>query len=231
MSGGRSASSLSRPARAGLALSLLLVGLTARGEVRWKELVLERTAAPETRMLEFPFEFTNTGDHPVSIISAKPSCGCTTIQGGKAVYAPGEKGVITALMDLSGKLGDDEKTVAVTFSDAPQVPVLLTLRLRITPPAALSAAELVWAVGGAAEEKTVTVNLAGKGLTVGLSPLTAAQKDLLEAGLTTDPETGAHTLKVRPLDTSRPRLLLLRLNATSADGRSLPPLTLQVRIR
>lgn len=212
----------------GLALTL---GAIVRGEVRWKELVVERTAAAGAKLVEFRFEFTNTGDHAVSVVAAKPSCGCTTIQGsGQTVYAPGQSGSIIALMDLSGKTADEEKTVTVTFSDALQTPALLTLRLHVARPVSLSAEELSWATGENPDVKTVTISLP-KGWSVALVPLTKAQAGYLEAHVAPNRETGAHAIKVRPLDTSRQRLVLLRLNVTAADGTPQSPLALPVRIK
>ncbi len=62
------------------------------------------------------FTFVNTGSEPVSIIAARPSCGCTAPSYPTAPVAPGDSGVVTVTFDPAGRPGRFDKFVAVDFS-------------------------------------------------------------------------------------------------------------------
>lgn len=60
------------------------------------------------------FEFENTGDRPVKILSVKPSCGCTTPDWTKGLLRPGDRGFVTAKFDPRGRPGFFNKTLSIT---------------------------------------------------------------------------------------------------------------------
>ncbi|QDT56781.1 hypothetical protein Pan44_48410 [Caulifigura coniformis] len=91
--------------------------------VNWKE----TRAVPSVRA---HFNFRNTSDRPVKILSAKPSCGCVsanivgfrsnaeTAERYKLTYAPGEAGRIElALPTANEEAGRHEYTIAVAYND------------------------------------------------------------------------------------------------------------------
>ena len=59
------------------------------------------------------FEFINTGNEPLIILTAKPTCGCTVPDYPKKPIAPDEKGVITISFNPAGREGGFLKTVTV----------------------------------------------------------------------------------------------------------------------
>lgn len=59
------------------------------------------------------FEFTNTGDEPLVIISANASCGCTRPEFPKKPIKPGKTGKITVTYLPAGRPGEFAKTVKV----------------------------------------------------------------------------------------------------------------------
>lgn len=59
------------------------------------------------------FEFTNTGDEPLVIISANASCGCTRPEFPKKPIQPGKKGVIKVTYLPKGRPGEFTKSVRV----------------------------------------------------------------------------------------------------------------------
>src|SRR4051812_24247819 len=65
---------------------------------------------------DFQFTATNTSAREVTIISARPSCGCTLVDLPVSpwVLAPGASGVLRATVDFSGKEGLLQKSIAVT---------------------------------------------------------------------------------------------------------------------
>lgn len=64
--------------------------------------------------LEHVFTFTNTGDAPLKVMKAKPSCGCTVPEWSKDPIAPGEKGSMTVKFDARGRSGKQHKNVRLT---------------------------------------------------------------------------------------------------------------------
>lgn len=74
------------------------------------------------------FEFTNTGDAPLVIISATASCGCTRPQYTAEPVRPGEKGHISVTYVPTGRPGEFSKTVKVRTN----VPSDKKLSLRIS---------------------------------------------------------------------------------------------------
>lgn len=63
------------------------------------------------------FEFVNTGDSPVSIVSVRTSCGCTTVDLPVDEINPGDTAVIAVQYDPTGRPGKFEKKITVNFSD------------------------------------------------------------------------------------------------------------------
>ena len=63
--------------------------------------------------VEHVFEFTNTGEAPLVIVSAKSSCGCTVPTYPKTPVAPGDSAEMLVKFNGSGK-NQVSKTVTVT---------------------------------------------------------------------------------------------------------------------
>ncbi len=63
------------------------------------------------------YEFKNTGQADLEILSVKPSCGCTSAKPEKQTYTPGESGVIPVTFDSSRFSGTVTKSITVTSND------------------------------------------------------------------------------------------------------------------
>jgi len=59
------------------------------------------------------FEFTNSGDEPLIIISAKATCGCTVPSYPKKPLVPGEKSKIKVTYNPAGRPGEFHKEVRI----------------------------------------------------------------------------------------------------------------------
>ena len=59
------------------------------------------------------FEFVNTGDEPLIIISARANCGCTVPKYPKHPIRPGEKGKIQVTYNTAGRPGEFHKEVRI----------------------------------------------------------------------------------------------------------------------
>lgn len=60
------------------------------------------------------FTFTNTGDAPLKVMQARPSCGCTVPDWSKDPIAPGDKGSVTVEFNSTGTKGVQNKSVRLT---------------------------------------------------------------------------------------------------------------------
>jgi len=65
------------------------------------------------------YKFTNTGNEPLVISSAKGSCGCTVPKWPTDPIAPGGTGQIDVEFDSKGKPGKQTKRVTVTANTVP----------------------------------------------------------------------------------------------------------------
>lgn len=81
------------------AVSLAQTG--PRAKFQKKLLVLEDVLEGTT--VRVVWNFTNTGDAPLLIHSAVPSCGCTDVIFPKNAVAPGAQDSIVALFDTTGR--------------------------------------------------------------------------------------------------------------------------------
>lgn len=59
------------------------------------------------------FEFTNTGDEPLIIVSANASCGCTKPEFPKKPINPGKSGKIKVTYNQKGRPGEFNKSIRV----------------------------------------------------------------------------------------------------------------------
>lgn len=70
------------------------------------------------------FTFTNTGDEPLIIESAKGSCGCTVPNYPKNPIAPGEKGEIEVVYSPGKQKGNQNKNVTIVANTEPKQTIL-----------------------------------------------------------------------------------------------------------
>lgn len=84
---------------------------------------------------ETVFKFTNTGDAPLIITSAKGSCGCTVPDWPNEPIAPGETSEIAVSFDSNGRQGKQQKSVTITANTTPNTKVL-TITSEVMVPSA-----------------------------------------------------------------------------------------------
>jgi len=74
--------------------------------------------------VNFKFNFTNTGNAPLEILSAVPTCGCTRPSTPFLAIEPGEDGYIGVKFISIDKLGEQTPTITVTSNAHPKTVVL-----------------------------------------------------------------------------------------------------------
>lgn len=79
------------------------------------------------------FEFTNTGDAPLVIISATASCGCTRPTYPTEPIAPGKKGKIKVTYLPEGRPGEFNRVVKVRTNDKNAKKISLVIKGTVKP--------------------------------------------------------------------------------------------------
>jgi len=80
----------------------------------------------------YTYKFKNTGQAPLIIQSAQPSCGCTVPKWSQEPIPVGGTGFVTAEFDTNGKQGINNKTITVTANTWPKV-TTLRFKAMVTP--------------------------------------------------------------------------------------------------
>ena len=91
--------------------------------------IIKEEAGPVTHS----FEFTNTGNDPLVIISAKASCGCTQPKYPTDPVKPGESAKITVKYLPQGRPGEFNKTIKVRTNDKKNKNLTLRITGTVTP--------------------------------------------------------------------------------------------------
>lgn len=86
----------------------------------------------EGQVVEYTYSIKNTGQAPLVIQEAKPSCGCTVPAWTKEPIPPGGTGFVKAKFDSSGKPGIQNKTITVMANTYPKQTVL-RFKAMVTP--------------------------------------------------------------------------------------------------
>lgn len=81
------------------------------------------------------FEFVNTGDAPLVIISATASCGCTRPKFPSEPIKPGKTGKITVTYLPAGRPGEFDKTVTIRTNVKKQKKIRLKVSGVVVPKA------------------------------------------------------------------------------------------------
>jgi len=88
----------------------------------------------EGQKVSYTYKIKNTGEAPLIIQSAQPSCGCTVPTFSKEPIPVGGSGFVTAEFDSKGKPGINNKTITVTSNTWPKV-TTLRFKAMVTPQA------------------------------------------------------------------------------------------------
>ena len=84
--------------------------------------------------VSYTYKFKNTGEAPLIIQDAKPSCGCTAPDWTKTPIPVGGEGFVKAEFDSKGKPNIQNKTITVTANTWPKT-TKLSFKAMVTPQA------------------------------------------------------------------------------------------------
>ncbi len=91
----------------------------------------------EGDIVEYTFNVKNTGEAPLIIQGAQPSCGCTVPDWTKEPIPAGGSGFVKAKFDSHGKPNIQNKTITVTANTWPKQTVL-RFKAMVTPKAGVT---------------------------------------------------------------------------------------------
>ncbi len=86
----------------------------------------------EGQKVSYIYKIKNTGQAPLIIQKAEPSCGCTVPSWTKEPIPVGGEGSVTAEFDTNGKPGINNKTITVTANTWPKT-TTLRFKAMVTP--------------------------------------------------------------------------------------------------
>ena len=107
--------------------------------------------------MEFPFK--NTGEKDVEIQSVRASCKCVTPTIGNQRVAPGEKGVVQAVMTIGNRTGLQRKMISVTTDQEGAARTVLMLEVSLPQAVSFDPAIVEWKEGDMPSEQVVTVSV------------------------------------------------------------------------
>lgn len=88
----------------------------------------------EGQKVSHTYQVKNTGEAPLIIQNAQPSCGCTVPDWTKTPIPAGGTGYVKAEFDSKGKAGIQDKTITVTANTWPKV-TTLRFKAQVNPQA------------------------------------------------------------------------------------------------
>lgn len=134
-------------------LFAVLVSATAGAQIEWKQTEVELKVHPTQISAEAVFEFTNTGDEPVSFSDIGISCGCLSTKPLKKSYASGESGRLVVMYNLRNRVGSQRKHIRADVSDGQHAD--LSISVNIPPSYIVEPRLLHWRKGDDAAQKTI----------------------------------------------------------------------------
>lgn len=135
---------------------------TAFGQLQWQARTLTFNPGPSDEKIVAEYNFENVGKTPIKIKQVRTSCGCTTATLEKEIYAPGEKGKITASFEIETRTGPQQKEIYVATTDRKEPELLLTLKINIPVVLELDTIFLDWQKGEELKPKIVNVKVSDK---------------------------------------------------------------------
>ena len=140
-----------------LSLSLLISFVFAGAQsIEFESKVVEYGTIEHNADGNREFKFTNNGDQPLVIKSAKGSCGCTVPsykkEDGTSEWAPGESGTIKVKY-ATNRIGKFTKTITLSTNTPDKKPVILTIKGEVLAPAKETGAPVKETKGSPLEKK------------------------------------------------------------------------------
>lgn len=133
--------------------------VSARGQLKFGTALIEDRIDSSKREYSFSYKLKNDGSDAVKITDITASCGCTSAESDKNMYAPGETGEIKGTFAIGDRRGLQEQYIIVK-TDAPGQPqTILELRLTIIDPIKISPKVVFWKIGEKNTSKEIKLDI------------------------------------------------------------------------
>jgi len=83
-------------------------------------------------VIEYVFEYENTGDAPIILTDVRTTCGCTASEWEREPIAPGAKSKIKVTFNSRGKIGRQNKVITI-MSNAANNPERVSIVTNVLP--------------------------------------------------------------------------------------------------
>lgn len=186
--------------------------------LEWKEETISVTTAPFQTVQEAVFEFTNTGDKPVTILEVKTYCDCLEATANQKIYEPGATGVIRAKFRVGDRAGVYGRDITVSTDETPY-PIHLRMRIEIPEVATLSPRIVSWGSNEPTTEKSIDLQTAPN-LEIAFSEAVSTSPDIL-ARLETITAGHQYRIHLKPRRTDQPVSAAIRINGCDAANHSV----------
>ncbi len=168
---------------------------------------------PHTKLM---FPFTNTGNEPIAILSAVPSCGCLKLSAIEKDYQPGESGMLEVQYARTNQPGPVNYKITVHTTDAQNPTVELIVRVANSSGYVIAPSRLHWGMGDQSGAKEVLFKDVKE---LGLIPTSAFSTN---ANFTVEIKPvrpdGSYPIVVRALSTEKATGGFIYIDVTAQDG-------------
>lgn len=187
--------------------------------LEFPERLKELHAPVDAAKVTAEFNFSNTGDKPVTIRKYDSGCSCMglRVKDGKLRYASGESGLLQADFELGNYTGTVDKVIAIWLDDDPasQPSLKLTVRVHIPVLIALDPKTLQWDLGGDAAPKTIRITMNDERPTHVTA--VSSSSPAFQPELKTIEKGKVYEVVVTPASIDTPGLGILRIETDSAS--------------
>jgi hypothetical protein len=193
-------------------LLLLALHATAHAGIEWDNTDRSVDAKLGEAQVSADYHFKNTGTSTLRVLKVQSSCGCTVAGVDKDELKPGGAGTLTAVFNIGGRTGHQEKVIVVMTDDAKQPESALKLRVDITEILRVRTRMVAWSGDGPFAPQTVAVNVAEGVPVTELSAQPSSQE--FEAKVNgPDAKTHGYSLIITPKVTKKPSWAVITLRA------------------
>lgn len=184
-----------------LAFLLFFFPLVCVAGLKWERTRLSVPAEVGQEEVVGIYQFTNTGDEPVTILRTQSSCGCTVPKLEKETYAPGESGELKAIFTVGDRTGHQRKILTVTTDNHAHPVTRLIFETSIPEVVSIKPKMVHWRRGDEPEwqEVALTTDPANR---IAIPENTADEALPDHELIPSDDTPGAYTLRLRPANTT-----------------------------
>ncbi len=102
-------------------------------KIKWKDSVVDFGTIAVGDSVKLKYMFSNVGNTPLFVISARPGCGCTVTDFPKNPVMPGKSSFITAILKSGFHTGEMNKTITVVTNTKNRTHHILIIRGVVKP--------------------------------------------------------------------------------------------------